>query len=292
MDTHMRLLGVAFSLLLAFVSNAQQWCVPGATWHYTAGWNTSSFYTYNYYGDTLLDGITGNLIRSNYNNGPWHPTGWITRAEDDVVFTYQGDDGFDGAWDTLIWYGAVPGDHWNHIGGLHMINCWCPFNVVDTGHVELDGEWLRTIEVTNPCFNGDWPYSYIERIGSDVRLFLMECEQTDFFHEPQLRCYSDTGMTYISGLTPTCDQRVGLNGTNVSTRWSIHPAGEGSIRIQRPEALGRERLRFIDATGRTVLTRTVNAGDVTVDVSQLATGSYIVQPATRPELVPLRWIKY
>lgn len=100
-----------------------------------------------YTGDTLLDGVTGNVISSSSNDGPFIDPRYITRAEDDVVYIYQDFPEWEiSLWDTLIWFGAAPGDRWDNLTYVDH-SCECPYTVVDTGHVEVDGVWLRTIDV-------------------------------------------------------------------------------------------------------------------------------------------------
>ncbi len=288
----MKTIHLILGLALTLDASAQQWCVPGATWHYSTIWTPNDFYKYTYTGDTIIGGVTGNVIQWSITNDP-NPLIHITRAENDVVYEFQDFPAWGiSRWDTIIWFGATPGDSWGRLDPIDWSGCSCPFNVIDTGHVMIDGQWLRSLEVSNPCFNGGWHYRYVERFGSDYGLFFDRCEDTEFNHEPLMRCYSDEGMNYETDVAPSCEWGVGIHGYDVLATWSIHPAGEGSIQIRGLEARSGESLRFVDSSGRVAMTSTVNLGNAIVDVSPLAPGPYIVQPGTSPELAPLRWMKY
>ncbi len=292
MDTDMRNLHALLSSLLALASFAQQWCVPGATWHYSDGWGSDHYTKYVYTGDTLIEGVVGNIIRFNVSDGPWiYPT-YVTRAEDDVIYRLQdfSDMGGGPQWDTIIWFGADPGDHWDQLQ-LGDFGCSCPFNVVDTGHVEFGGQWLRSIDVSNPCFKGGSQYRYIERIGSEFGLFFDDCWGSGFFFDPTLRCFSDEGMDYTSGLTPSCDWGVGMNAESDAAPMTIHLLNAGTILVEGLPRTGSMEVQFIDAAGRILLAPRLPPGERTIAVGGLASGCYIVRVLDGPNIRTMRWLK-
>ena len=282
---------LALCLLLFGAVHAQQWCVPGAQWQYASPWFDGIFSRYAYVGDTLLEGGTGNVIRHTYANGALSATLYITRADDGVIYQYQSFPEWGlSRWDTLIWFGASPGEHWEHLE-FGDWGCWCPFNVTDTGHVWLEGQWLRTIAVNNPCRNGGLTFSYTERIGSDQALFFPPCEEAHIADHPLLQCYRDDQISYGTAAVPSCSWGVGINDPKQAGTWSILPDGADHIQVVGPTFSANIRVHVIDATGRTVLTSTLSRHGGRLDVSSLPEGCYIVQPENTHLFRPLRWLR-
>lgn len=150
----MRLLLLPLVLTTA-LSCAQSWCTPGAEWEFNFGSQQASGITYAYHsGDTTIGAMT--FQRIDHTIYAMHPEGnfgqpFITelqplyiRYEDDVAWIW---DQFLNALDTLMWFGAVPGDHWTvyGLGG----SSWGRFYVLDTGRFDLGGDSLRWLAVNS-----------------------------------------------------------------------------------------------------------------------------------------------
>lgn len=120
MMKHFFTLVAAGFFLLPQNTHAQSWCPPGATWIY----NTSdpmlgvSFEGFNYVGDTVLDGfVSEHIARTGVMTVIWgidtliisHGPDVVTRTEPDIVYYWLP---MSQEWDTLHWFGAVPGDKW------------------------------------------------------------------------------------------------------------------------------------------------------------------------------------
>ncbi len=116
--------------LLAFGGSlrAQQWCPPGAEWSFTYhAMDWSNGVTHNgvllskYTGDTLVGGHLAQRISSTLYyevsgaegsvTTAWPPR--YTRLADDVVYIW---DLWAEQYDTLLWFGAGPGDQWPVVG--------------------------------------------------------------------------------------------------------------------------------------------------------------------------------
>jgi hypothetical protein len=194
-----------FSLLFSMSSQAQTWCAPGATWHYELHVNgvggTIKGSIELMFSDTatvknkLCKVITGRFWGVHYNmyppNTPTTNIAWnyaYYTYEDSGVVYIASDEGFD----TIVNYNAVPGDKW-----LTAFGRGCDFDrevleVTDTGHVTINGNYLKTIEVKvhNPFIS--YPKLFIERVGNTNGFMYVRagCFNDDI-SDGVFTCYSD-----------------------------------------------------------------------------------------------------
>lgn len=282
-------------VLLPLLAAAQSWCPPGATWTYEAGMFLAGFNRMSYTGDTIVDGYTAQII-DRYSavqypqpppgptfSGPpyvtYTPVAVITRMEDDVVLALQG-----GAWDTLYWFGALPGDHWYP---AHVNDSTCqPLVVTDTSTVVINGVPLRRLEVAG--------YTVIERVGCTWDLF-MYCPNWIIDGPMGMRCYSDDEISFQLA-TGSCEQFVGLDDQH-STSWTnIFPnPGTTHFTLSGVEGSlppGPHTITLFDATGRMVLHhRTADARPV-INTEALPAGLYrITVRDERGGVIGATWVK-
>lgn len=147
MITNFRSACVALSLAAALGVMAQSWCPAGASWVYDTGnpWFGSEM-RLDYAGDTLVDGYPAQrierfsrLLLQGTLTEAEQPPGF-TRTDGDVVWEWNGME-----WDTLYWFSAVPGDHWQPFWPFAED---CPdhaWHVSDTATVIIDGVPLRRL---------------------------------------------------------------------------------------------------------------------------------------------------
>lgn len=301
------MLRAIFSLLLfipLFLS-AQIWCPPNASWK----WNTSSFEREgrterNYVGDTLIDGRTAQRI---------HVTGFTvntigtadtllfdqyryTSTETDMVLVWSIWNG-PVEWDTLYWFGAVPGDRWYAPGddgecgpypaGMHQ--------VMDTATVIIDGLSLRELslvaidELGTP--SGD-TLTLTERIGltNGSFNFLSGCIPTSVTET--LLCYTDEGINLVTPAGElSCSSLVGILPLDDDLLIHLFPnPGSESFTVQLP--FGPYQVDVIDQNGRLVSHGTVIGGSSKVDTQLLAPGVYFIR-ATNAQGVRsyTHWVK-
>ncbi len=263
-----------FALLLALLptmAHAQSWCPPGATWTYEAGMSLAGFHRMTYTHDSVVAGYPAQVI-DRYSaiqypqpppgptfGGPpyitYYPVVVITREENEVVYTWQG-----GAWDTLYWFGAVPGDHWYP---AHINDTICqPLVVSDTSTLIIDGMALRRLEVAGT--------TVIERVGCTWDMFLY-CPNLIIDGPMGMRCYSDDEISYqlVSG---ACEQLVGMEekeqaGTHVFPN-------PGTTHFTLDLTPGPHTVSLYDATGRMVHQQRTSDPRPVVHSGELPAGLY------------------
>lgn len=289
-----------FYLLAAFtgITQAQPWCPPGATWHVsTASLASSGYVQYTYDGDTLVGGrmaqrITGTGYTIDYTVMPpdTFPVNGdrFTAVDNDVVFLWTSMSGTL-EWDTLYWYGAVPGDKWfpagtdNACGPPLAINM---FQVVDTSTVMVGGYPLRQLNVMGgPSLT---PYPILERLGAPGAVFMEFPLCIVWEYGELLRCYSDQDLSYVDpNWNYSCDSGVGIDEEQAVYAISVHPTpGHDRFTLELPP--GRHTLLVTDLAGRTVHTGPVETG-MPVDASRWPAGTYVLRLSELGR--SLRWVK-
>ena len=281
---------ILFLLLatLTIPGQAQSWCPPGATWTYNAGMALAGFHRMTYTHDTLIGGFNAQII-DQYSaiqfpqpppgptfGGPPHisytPVAVITRSDSDAVFILTGS-----VWDTLYWFGAIPGDRWFP---PHALGSACdPITVADTGTMVIDGVPLRRVETMDG-------YTLIERIGCTWDMF-MYCPNWILDGPTGMRCYSDDEISYQ--IAPgACEMLVGVNEASATSSLMIYPnPGTDQFSLSLPP--GAHTIALFDAAGRVVHQHRIHDEQATIDTAHLPAGIYLVKVDER--LKPLRWVK-
>jgi len=277
-------------IALLFLSSnvwAQNWCAPGATWTYHAGLHDQGFQRLTYWGDTLIDGQVAHKIDRYtaiqypqpppaplYGGPPvisYTPLAALTRVEDDVVFLRQGTE-----WDTLYWFGAMPGDRWTP-AFMDLSNC-DPLVVSYVGTEVIHGVPLRWVEGEN------WPRVY-ERIGSVFDLY-MYCPNWIIDGPTGLRCYSDVDISF-SNVQGPCEVLASVEGIDGSGALQVFP-NPGADHFTFSGNPSRTTMQVFDAMGRKATGLYVMEG-TPVNATDWASGLYFFR---FPELgLYLRWMK-
>lgn len=159
-----------FFLLFVFYSFsifAQQWCTPGAQWHYGYGWFSSVGYVdLKYMSDTTYAGqpchkLTEHLhVVDQFTWNDWdNYTNYYSYESNGIVFAY---DSYNLIWDTLFDFNSVPGERWH----LYLGNDSDYVEVQDTGTNILQGINLKWLTVKyNPNLLFNFSDTIYERIG-------------------------------------------------------------------------------------------------------------------------------
>jgi hypothetical protein len=287
-------------LALAASATAQNWCPVGAEWtfnYWHLNWQTGESHTgtllARYTGDTLVGGQVAKRIEQSlhyevvgtgetflYN---WGPT--FTRYDDEVVYTWSS---WAQQYDTLIWYGAAPGDNWTDPGPGHQ------YVVLDTATVEIGGLNLRRLEV-QPQLMGEQigPNNFIyERIGFDeFHTFNPGGFLADGVHF-YFRCYRDGDISFPNPGPEDCGFTVGMpEKRSIHSPINLHPNPGTTFQFtglgDRPALL-----RLLDMQGRVVREGTMASEDQPMDTGDLRTGCYLVEILLadgRREV--LRWVR-
>lgn len=293
---------ILFLLVVSTALLAQSWCPPGAMWTYQFdGWGADYRMEYRYAGDTLFEGrmtkksiwaVSGSMF-----GNPYHDTGTeYTAVEEDVVYGWAADwaTGVP-TWDTLYWFGAMPGDRWYPPGEDRS----CPPNgmieVLDTGSAEIGGLVLRRLLVGRLYGDdGDWGDSgYItERIGMTPRYpEVISCDAVIDYFFPYFVCYSDDQIQLPAGAD--CSISMGLPELKTEApAFTLHP-NPGNDWFQLPGlGAGKVELLVMDMQGRVVLDKRSVYDDELIGTTGLAAGSYMVELRTDGgQLHRLRWVK-
>ncbi|MBP7407392.1 MAG: T9SS type A sorting domain-containing protein [Flavobacteriales bacterium] len=274
-----------FMLIGSNFSWGQIWCPPGATWTYEAGLILAGFQRMSYTHDTLVGGYTAQVIDRysaiqypqappgpTYGGPPiisYDPVSVITRSADDVVFTLSGI-----TWDTLYWFGAVPGDHWYP---AHAVDTNCePLLVSDTGTMVVDDVSLRWLNVSGT--------TVIERIGSTFDLY-MYCPNYIIDGPTGMRCYSDDEIAYALNVI-NCESLVGLNELAGSPGLLIFP-NPGIEHFNLNDLEFGELIEVYDVTGKIALKQRSTGPSMRIDASGLSPGAYHIRAGTSA----VRWMK-
>ncbi len=276
-----RILLFPIGLLLLATLNAQQWCAPGAEWLFNFGSMQAGGVRRAWYsGDTIVGGQPCQRIdHTIVAYEPVPPLGSPFTYQDQPFFTHaQGDlvelwDPSGSAFDTLAWFGAAPGDHWD-LAGLSGV---ARFDVLDTGTRLVDGIPLRYLVVEEPIVMGVVD-TLFERIGFEYFYLLpMESIVIDFTTN-WLVCYRDSWIGRFDGWFPSgeaCDFSV-----SVKEREEAHPRpypNPGTDHFTLSLPTGPHVVTLLDATGRVVLRQRSTGERTSIDTAKLAPGTYVAR---------------
>lgn len=246
---------------------AQSWCPPGATWTYTYtnGWTVNGVARFTYVADTVIAGTPAQKIT-------WHVDGTQMGSPISVdnppIFTSVNGDLVniltDAGFDTLYYFGAVPGDGW----GIATVDGSPSFGevvVTDTGTVVIDGVSLRRLITGSDTIT--------ERVGASFAFMLPWNQYILDEAGGPLRCYTDDQVSYQAAWWGfACDSWLGMNDPKkaIGPQPMVHSTGS-QVQVYTSQAA---TLLICDATGRVVLHTTVPPGESTFNASLWGFGVY------------------
>lgn len=259
------------------------------------GWPVEGYNRLYYAGDTLLDDRLGQRLAEQHAEQSWgssyvfqyhNPVAQITAVEDGVVFLWSTTLE---AWDTLFWFGAAPGEHWQRPHVQFIVgNPTDRIEVVDTGTVLLDGLPLRTLDVEVICdqLPEFYTLTITERLGTSSVLNLPDGCAFDYFAW-ELRCYSDDEMAW-NQIGP-CDTFLNFSDHPASSSAGSPFPNPGTDHFVLPVSPDVHSVKLFDSTGRLVHRVRTGQEQVVVDTSELPSGIYFVhEDGMRASF---RWIK-
>ncbi len=257
-------------LLFSILTQAQNWCAPGAEWHFRAHttWpsikyqdgyirvasegtvialgQTCDSLTATFYG-VRFSMLSPSVVINNYFS-------LVTYESNHVVYAYNTSTN---SFDTLFNFNAAIGDEWlNYREGT---NCFMPrskFIVTDTGHVIINGQNLKTLN------NG-----IVERIGSLGSMIPYNDCWVDASDMGFLVCYSDNnfplykkpGYNLPCNFTTVGKDEFTLEGLELNV--FPNPASDNiKIEFSGENALEQFYVQVYDLLGKEVLSGTTYSG--------------------------------
>ncbi len=276
-----------FSFLLSFsiLAQAQNWCPPGVQWTYTD-------YGFDYYGysewtfekDTVVDGqpcqkITGKEYTQTINPTTFSPE--YTYARNDTVFSFIEGFGFH----PIYFFNAVLGDTLNYFAPYSGYDTILKMVVDSVAIAVINGDSLRYYraipQVTSPF--GIYPQSLevVERFGA-LNNFLIpffDCTGLADGTLFELRCYKDDSLSqYRMDTTIACDYLYNsisqLEQNNNITLYPNPATNQLNISI---EGHTITQYQILDFTGKLVRSNQAANSELSIDVSELAQGVYLLR---------------
>lgn len=187
----------------------------------------------SYVGDTLLGGRTAQRLTGEHmamdhisNTLYTYSPVMYTSVDGDIVYQWT----LANEWDTLYWFGAVLGDRWYPPGADDAcvgMEPWGQLEVLDTGHVAINGMMLRYVDVGYLGQFGEVTpdqYRIIERLGAP-RLGLIQGGCIIVEDGSHLRTYADDLFPLYDTTVPSaCDDlTLALEELLWGKRLSVYP---------------------------------------------------------------------
>ena len=262
---------------------AQSWCPPGAQWIYDVGspWITA-LEQFTYSGDTIVDGYPAQRIDRVYQQtSPMNvvATGgfFFTRTNGDVVWEWNGTE-----WDTLYWFSALPGDHWQPFWPYQEV---CPdhaWQVQDTSTTVVSGIPLRTLllEITESGVPTGQTQTIYERMGGgggdgfpglppSPCGGIYECYCA-------FGCYQDQDIVPVGGPCALSLSAPTLMGRDQGLQVFPNPVSD-VVTIVLPDRTPMPRVEVLGMDGRLVMTLHPDNGTSTYPLTSLNAGLYLIR---------------
>ncbi|QQR85226.1 MAG: hypothetical protein IPJ76_11435 [Flavobacteriales bacterium] len=275
----MRNVTLILGLAAATLVQAQSWCPPGARWTFNTSdvgfVESQTFLTY--VGDTVVDGFPSqhiaqvSAITQLWGNDTLIVNDQLpvfTRVDGDVVFDWDYSD-----WDTLFWFGSVPGDEWQP----HWSFGWeCPdrvLHVLDTSTIVIDGLALRHLDVE--VYWSGVPTGIVssitERIGGGSWQAPPPCGAAEC--TCTMICYRDND---ISHPIDSCEFTLGIYPERPAIGQLTVFAERDVLSVQVPDEMVGGIMHIRDAIGREVLSARVAAPRTDYPTQGFARGAYSI----------------
>jgi len=295
-------------MLLAVKAGAQSWCPPGAEWSHdyqAINWTTGETHVGTklawYAGDTTIAGHAAQRIKMHLfyevigtgqqfsqSAGTVH-----TRYAEDVVYQWEPSAG---QFDTLFWFGAVPGDHWSVWGSggedYHFL-------ATDTATVTVDGIPLRRVAVSMmyPELLGTEPAFYdtlYERIGSTAYSSFEPPHPAADGYDLWFRCYRDDACSYPDQSPADCGFTLAAGDIAALEPFGVYPnPGHDRFWIAGPARThGSATIRVLDGKGAVLGTWGATGGSVQVDATHWPAGLYFIEWTDTHHRRTSTWMKW
>lgn len=272
--------------------SAQNWCAPGAEWLFNFHSQGATGVRRAWYsGDTLVGGLPCQRIdQTIIAYEPVFPFGTPFIVQDEPIITHGQDDlirvwdQLNNEFDTLAWFGAVPGDRWN----VPQYEGPGQFDVLDTGTRVIAGIPLHYLVVEEEVVMG-MPDTLFERIGFEY--FYVRPAETLLidFVTSGLICYHDDLIGQFDGWSQwhPCDFTLSLEEWDAPNAQPSPNPGIDHFTLSLSS--GPHTITLLDVTGSIVLQERTSDGCTRIGTAQLPSGIYLVRIDEGTE--PMRWVK-
>lgn len=298
---------------LASNVNAQSWCPPGATWYYkeyngvTA---TDGIIKFQYVRDTLINSITAKLITGTFSGKKtgaypypsatiYNYASYITYEANKVVYLHS-----NGNFDTVVNYNATIGDKWRCLSKNNACGLRRHLTVTDTGHVLVNGLFLKTLVMTDTNKTFATPkthtalalervYNFTGTYAEDV-LFRIYCDayETGGVDHSLITflCYFDDTFLPYSNSSRACNiTGQGSISQSVSELF-VHPNPVNNhLRLLIPELMNTSfDITLTNNLGQKInvdLPKFISREEMEINLSNIASGIYFIQIFDQNKLI-------
>lgn len=290
-------------ILILFAINLQlvaqpTWFPENAEWYYFTICPDSpncGYQRYNTDGDTLINGVSAHVLRG-YLENSWlqiEETGsHYFRFADDTVFYYSS---LNEDWGLLYDFNAQPGDVWDlsvtltGLIGMELDEDYNATVVVDSVTQEMIGGESRKLIHTSPQPFSNWGFfgPILEGVGAigDCRgLFGEPIMNHPAISLPRFSCYRENGEVIVGTDGYPCGV-VSSVAESVPLSFIIFPNPTTSIvHIELShQSEWLEVIRLYDQLGKQVRTYAATHFPLTLDLSDLPAGVYVLEGRTSLE---------
>lgn len=294
-------------LLLTFCSKStigQTWAPLGAEWHYSF----NNFWVEGYVKihsieDTIINSINCKKLEKTRVVFD-HLTGEIDTTLIGVDYMYSDTDKvyiyINNQFYTLYDFSANIGDSWVIPRNEDIIGI-CDDEgeiiVVDTGHVSINTQYLRTIRVES-ISDSHWsfiPGDIIERIGPGSAYMLPEPTVAcilDVYEGGPLRCYEDDAFgLYSTGIFAECDYVVSIPEKELS-EVSIFPNPcKDFLHIELADFSTNHSISIIDVYGNEVFNSFFANSQLQLNMAGFSSGIYFLRISSNTNVINCKIIK-
>jgi hypothetical protein len=312
-------------VLLIQINRAQNWCQPGATWHYKhyflgaylGSFQGSTFIDgvsdFQYVNDTVVNGVTCNHIRGTFR-GIWNAymqpatvnnyRNYYTYQNNKVIYVWSG-----GSFDTIVNFNAAVGDKWRRNTLAGVCNGRGTMTVIDTGRVTINNLSLKkivtaysnTYTTANGTFSVAAVDTIIERIMSRVNfMFPMYCEinnpppvDNPVIYNGEFKCYGDNNFPLYkrAGVSKCEYDAVGLRELSVNhipVRLYPNPS-TGSVILESEHFAQQDHytVSILNALGQCIFQKEAEAlnNQLRLSPEALSAGIYYLQISNKNGLL-------
>jgi hypothetical protein len=278
------------AVLLTNALNAQTTFAPiGAKWTYGQGIISgpdTNIAEIEVVGDTVLGGRTCSRLRQNSGYSICYQLmRFIATSGDSLLYWNESTNEFQLLFDRAAGIGGTWSTPISQANQFDTLD----WSVIDTGHVVIDGTWLKSFEITMASRQGTmYPANsgtVVDRLGGMIAPFSWLWPQCDAETYLVLRCYEDSEITWLNPQFTQCDLSTGIPEGQTTTELNVYPsvlsAGDAITVSVSPGTT----MNVVDATGRIYWSSVLSAGQWQVTLP--TSGIYFVR-AVNERMLPVR----
>lgn len=282
-------------------TQAQNWCLPGAQWHYAWYYFSATGYVhYQYTHDTVYAGRSCQVLQAfdyssqtigggNYHLDTSALFNVYTYAQSDTVYFYNNN-----KWAPTYFFAAQVGDTLTLTNNYFINQTDTALRVVvDTvGLMQVDTHQLRyyTFHLLDSCWGMVFTGKVVERIGmiDNALIPYWHCVTDDYYY--YLRCYSDnTFAQYPAGANCNYLLTAIKEPETAIVNFTLFPnPSNGNVTISIAESIMGSNTIVTDVTGRMIAAVQLTSTNTTLNTSGFAKGVYLVKVQLPNETVAVK----